>query len=286
MKILVLGITGMLGHTAFRLLSRLPDVEVFGTARSENARARLDPSLHQNVIVGVDVLDQDALLGALARIRPDVVLNCVGLIKQLDNANDPLAALPLNALFPHRLRRACELLGARLIHISTDCVFSGAKGNYKESDIPDASDLYGRSKLLGEVVEENSITLRTSIIGRELNGNNGLIEWFLSQKGNVRGFTKAIFSGFTTDELVHVIVRHVLPNPQLTGLWHVSSAPIAKHDLLTLVRDVYGTDVQIEPDDTLKIDRSLNSDRFRTETGYSPPTWAQMITAMRNFEVN
>jgi dTDP-4-dehydrorhamnose reductase len=286
MRILVLGISGMLGHTAFSLLSRLPDVEVFGTARSEAARARLGPSLRQNVIVGVDVLDQDALLGALARIRPDVVLNCVGLIKQLENANDPLAALPLNALFPHRLRRACELLGARLIHVSTDCVFSGAKGNYKESDIPDATDLYGRSKLLGEVAEKNSITLRTSIIGRELSGNNGLVEWFLSEKGKVRGFTKAIFSGFTTDELVRVIVQHVLPNPQLSGLWHVSSAPIAKHDLLTLVRDVYGTEVQIEPDDTLKIDRSLNSDRFRAETGYSPPTWAQMITAMRNLEVN
>jgi dTDP-4-dehydrorhamnose reductase len=276
----------MLGHTAFGLLSRLPDVEVFGTARSEGARARLGPSLRQNVIVGIDVLDQDALLGVLARIRPDVVLNCVGLIKQLENANDPLAALPLNALFPHRLRRACELLGARLIHVSTDCVFSGAKGNYKESDIPDATDLYGRSKLLGEVAEKNSITLRTSIIGRELSGNNGLVEWFLSEKGKVRGFTKAIFSGFTTDELVRVIVQHVLPNPQLSGLWHVSSAPIAKHDLLTLVRDVYGTEVQIEPDDTLKIDRSLNSDRFRAETGYSPPTWAQMITAMRNLEVN
>ncbi|EUC14721.1 dTDP-4-dehydrorhamnose reductase family protein [Paraburkholderia hospita] len=286
MRILVLGISGMLGHTAFGLLNRTPDLEVFGTARSESARARLDSSLHHKVIVGVDVLDHDALLGALARIRPDVVLNCVGLIKQLENANDPLAALPLNALFPHRLRRACELLGARLIHISTDCVFSGTKGNYKESDIPDANDLYGRSKLLGEVVEQNSITLRTSIIGRELGGNNGLVEWFLSQKGKVRGYTKAVFSGLTTDELVGVVVQHVLPNPQLSGLWHVSSAPIAKHDLLTLVRDVYGTDIQIEPDDTLKIDRSLNSDRFRTETGYSPPTWAQMITAMRNFEVN
>jgi dTDP-4-dehydrorhamnose reductase len=284
MRILVLGASGMLGSAAFRGLADTPGIEAFATARGEGVRRHFAAPLQANLITGIDVLDTDALLGVLARIRPDVVLNCVGVVKQLGAAKDPLVALPLNALLPHRLARTTALAGARLVHISTDCVFRGTIGNYTEAMTPDAEDLYGRSKLLGEVDYPHAITLRTSIIGRELGTSNGLVEWFLGASGPVRGFTRAIFSGLPTGELVRVIVRHVLPHPELSGVWHVGAAPISKHDLLLLLREVYARTTEIEPDPALVLDRSLDSSRFRAATGYMPPAWPVLIEAMRACE--
>ena len=183
MRILVLGMSGMLGSTAFRLLAAEHGHEVHGTARSDSIRRHFSPDMGQNIQIGIDVTDTDALLAVLGRVRPELVLNCVGVIKQLGAARDPLVALPLNALLPHRLARCCGLIGARLVHISTDCVFSGKTGGYTETSFPDADDLYGRSKLLGEVDYPNAVTLRTSIIGHELGSRNGLLEWFLGQSG-------------------------------------------------------------------------------------------------------
>jgi len=271
----------MLGHTAYRLLSAEPGVEAFATVRSDSVLRYLQPSLHAGLSTGVDVLDIDALLSALARVRPDVVVNCVGLVKQLGAANDPLSALPLNSLFPHRLARVCALLGARLVHLSTDCVFRGDKAAYTEDTTPDAYDLYGRSKLLGEVDEPHVVTLRTSIVGRELGSRHGLVEWFLGALGPVRGFTRSVFSGLTTDELTRIIIRHVLPNSNLRGVWHVSADAINKHDLLLLLRGAYGLTTTVEPDDSVVLDRSLDSTRFRAATGYTPPSWPAMIEAMR-----
>jgi dTDP-4-dehydrorhamnose reductase len=271
----------MLGHTAYRLLSAEPGIEAFATVRSDSVLRYLQPSLHAGLSTGVDVLDIDALLSALARVRPDVVVNCVGLVKQLGAANDPLSALPLNSLFPHRLARVCALLGARLVHLSTDCVFRGDKAAYTEDATPDAYDLYGRSKLLGEVDEPHVVTLRTSIVGRELGSRHGLVEWFLGALGPVRGFTRSVFSGLTTDELTRIIIRHVLPNSNLRGVWHVSADAINKHDLLLLLRGAYGLTTTVEPDDSVVLDRSLDSTRFRAATGYTPPSWPAMIEAMR-----
>jgi dTDP-4-dehydrorhamnose reductase len=281
MRVLVLGGTGMLGHASFRVFAGQPGLEAFATLRSEAGRRHFGPELQDGLVTGVDVLDQDALTAALARVRPQLVVNCVGLIKQLGHAKDPLAALPINALFPHRLSRLCALAGARLVHVSTDCVFQGDRGPYTEADRPDADDLYGRSKLMGEVDEPHAITLRTSIIGRELGSRHGLVDWFLGERDPVRGFTRAVFSGLPTVELARVIVEHVIPNPQLHGVWQVSSAPISKHDLLVLVRDAFGRDTRIDPDPSLVIDRSLDSTRFREATGYRPPAWPALVAAMR-----
>lgn len=279
MKILVLGVTGMLGSAVFKTLSMHHDV--YGTVRSSSAKSFFSVTLQQKLIVGVDVIDQDALVTLLADVRPDVVVNCVGLIKQLPNSNDPLVALPINALFPHRLARLCGLEGSRLIHISTDCIFSGDKGMYIESDVSDANDLYGKSKYIGELHDyRHCVTLRTSIIGHELNSNTSLVDWFLSQEGQVKGFTKAIFSGLPTAELARVINKFVLPNPELSGLYHVSSEPIDKCKLLNLVKDVYGKGIDIISDGNVVIDRSLNSNSFRTATGYSPKSWPELIQFM------
>ncbi|CAO4151033.1 dTDP-4-dehydrorhamnose reductase [Methylorubrum thiocyanatum] len=273
----------MLGSAAFQYLSDRFPGSVYATARSPAVK-RIFPRDAANITVGIDVENADALTGFLRDVRPDVVLNCVGVVKQLASAEDPLVAIPINSIMPHRLARLADLVGARLVHISTDCVFTGRKGDYRESDVPDAEDLYGRSKLLGEVDYPNAVTLRTSIIGREIGSRNGLVEWFLSQSGAVRGYKRAIFSGLTTDELVRVIVERVLPNPGLRGVYHVSVDPISKFDLLGIVRDAYGVVTEIEPDDAVAIDRSLNSDRFRAATGYAPPSWPDLIRSMRRFD--
>ncbi|WP_339560290.1 SDR family oxidoreductase [Pseudomonas sp. EA_65y_Pfl1_P113] len=281
MKILILGVTGMLGNAVFRVFSEDAHHDTWGTVRSSAALRYFAPQRQPHLLSGVDVLDQDALTAVLAEVRPDVVINCVGLIKQFADAKDPLTALPINAMLPHRLARLCALSGARLIHISTDCVFSGRKGGYLESDVSDAEDLYGKSKYIGELHDlPHAITLRTSIIGHELNSNHSLVDWFLSQEGSTRGFSKAIFSGLPTAELARVMKDFVLPHPELNGLYHVSAEPIAKLDLLTLIASQYGKSIEIRPDAALVIDRSLNSERFTQATGYQAPTWPQLIELM------
>jgi dTDP-4-dehydrorhamnose reductase len=281
--VLILGANGMLGNAALRLFAGSEGFSAWGTVRSTQAQHRLQPALQARVITGVDVEQSDHLVAVLERTRPQVIINCVGLVKQLEQANDPLAALPINALLPHRLARLAALVGARLVHVSTDCVFSGGKGQYRESDLPDAQDLYGRSKLLGEVDYPNAVTLRTSIIGHELGSAHGLMGWFLAQPGPVRGFTRAIFSGLPTAELARVIRDHVLPQSALHGLYHVASAPISKYDLLKLVALAYGRDLEIQPDARLVIDRSLVAERFGAATGYTAPPWPVLVQTMRDF---
>lgn len=227
------------------------------------------------------MLDHDTLTSVMARVKPDVVINCVGLIKQLAHAKDPLTALPINAMLPHRLASLCELAGSRLIHVSTDCVFSGRKGLYQESDLSDAEDLYGKSKYIGELHEKaQAITLRTSIIGHEPGSNHALVDWFLSQQNSVRGFTKAIFSGLPTVELARVMKDFVIPHPKLNGLYHVAAEPIDKFRLLSLVAAQYGKSIEIRPDDGLVIDRSLDGARFREATGYVAPDWPELVRRM------
>ncbi len=283
-KVLVLGASGMLGNAVLRLFAQSLGHAVVGSARSAGVLRQLPPQLRERVICGVDVENADSLARLFAATRPDVVINCIGLVKQLAQADDPLAALPINALLPHRLARLCELVGARFIHVSTDCVFAGTHGMYSEEDAADAMDLYGRSKHLGEVDQPHAVTLRTSIIGHELDSAHGLIGWFLSQPGPVKGYRRAVFSGLPTVELARVMRDFVIPRPDLRGLFHVSAAPISKFDLLTLVAQEYGKPIQIAPDDAMVIDRSLDSTRFRTLTGYAPPAWPELVRRMRQFD--
>jgi len=282
-RILIFGVSGMLGNTLLRYFAAQDSFEVYGTARSHSAAGRLPSHLHQNIFLNVDAENTDHLIKVISVARPDVMINCVGVVKQLAEAEKPLSAIPLNSLLPHRLAGLAATCHTRLIHVSTDCVFSGDQGGYLESDLPDATDLYGRSKLMGEVDYPNAVTLRTSLIGHELNGSRSLVNWFLSQQGSVKGFTKAIFSGLPTVEIARVIEQFVLPNPGLRGLYHLSAESISKHDLLVLVRDIYGKQIDIIPDDSLVIDRSLNSSRFRDATGFAPKSWPEMIQAMHDF---
>ena len=281
--VLVLGATGMLGHAVLRLFCGSSDFVAWGSVRTTAAHHTMPANLQPRCITGVDVENYDSLARLFARVRPDVVINCIGLVKQLAEADDPLQAIPVNALLPHRLAQLCQVARARLVHISTDCVFAGTKGLYTESDAADAQDLYGRSKHLGEVDYPNAITLRTSIIGHELTTAHSLVGWFLAQNGPIRGFTRAVFSGLPTNELARIIHDYVLPRPQMHGIYHVSVEPITKYALLGLVAQIYGRINVITPDDQVVIDRSLDSTRFRQITGYSPPPWPELVRAMKEF---
>ena len=272
----------MLGHTLFTQLSSQKNLDAYATVRSSSGLPLwFSPGLVEKIRAGVDAYNFDTIIRAFGSIQPDIVINCIGLIKQLPIASDPLAAITINSLLPHRISMICRSAGARMIHISTDCVFDGKKGNYTEGDSSTADDLYGRSKFLGEVAyPPHCLTLRTSIIGHELKGKLGLVEWFLAQEGKVSGFSHAIYSGFPTIEFARIIADHILPNPELAGIYHLSSDPISKYDLLKLVARKYDKNIEIEPYDDFRQDRSLDSSLFRRITGYMAPSWPELVDKM------
>lgn len=282
-RLLVLGASGMLGNAMLRFFAQSAGYEVWGTVRSTAAQNLLPLGLRARLVRGINVACDKSVSDLLAQVRPHALVNCIGLVKQLAEAKDPISAIAVNSLLPHRLARLCEPQGVRLVHVSTDCVFSGGKGLYREEDYPDAQDLYGRSKLLGEVDRPNVVTLRTSIIGHELAGAHGLVDWFLAQSGAVKGFTRAVFSGLPTVELAGVLRDYLLPRPELQGLYHVSADPISKYELLKLLAEIYGRATEIRPSAELAIDRSLDSTRFRTATGYAAPPWPELVRAMYRF---
>ena len=282
MRAIVLGAAGMLGHKLYQELSRR--MPTFATVRrAPAAYARYGIFDERCLVGGVDIASPHDLHRAFAVARPTVVFNAIGIVKQLREAQDPVLSLEVNALFPHRLAALCEAVGARLVHLSTDCVFSGRRGRYEESDLPDPEDLYGRTKLLGEVALPHALTIRTSMIGRELHGAHGLVEWMLSQRGGrIRGFRRAIFSGLTTIELARVLADVAEHHPELHGVWQLSAEPISKYDLLRLIDGAFELGVEIEPDEAVHCDRSLDSGRFREATGYQPRPWPALIDEMRH----
>jgi dTDP-4-dehydrorhamnose reductase len=273
----------MLGSAVYRFFQGSPGYDVYGTVRSAGHAAQLPQSVSAHIMPGVDVENHDNLVALFGRVKPDYIVNCIGLVKQLAAADDVLTAVPINSVLPHRLAALSELVGARLVHMSTDCVFSGSRGMYLEADAADAGDVYGRSKLLGELHYPHTVTLRTSIIGHELNGARSLVNWFLSQEGKVSGYTKAIFSGLPTVEIARVIRDYVLPNPDLRGLFHVSADPISKFDLLRLISAAYGKAIEIQPDERVAIDRSLDSTAFKRATGFRPEPWPELVRRMHQF---
>jgi dTDP-4-dehydrorhamnose reductase len=275
MKILILGSSGMIGRTMFHVLAQRSEWQVYGSVRSKV----FEGSTPGTVVTAIDLTNQDHLENLFGQIRPDILLNCAGLTKHLPDGNAPIPALTMNALLPHRLAQLCEIAKARLIHVSTDCVFSGAVGNYMEQDVTDASDVYGRTKALGEVITNNALTLRTSTIGHEYGTRLGLLEWFLAQS-KCNGFRHAIFSGLPSVEFARVVRDIVIPDLSLTGLYHVGGSPIDKLTLLQEIARIYKKEVEIIVDETFRINRSLNTNKFAAATGYRSPAWPELIEAM------
>nr|WP_283815759.1 SDR family oxidoreductase [Bradyrhizobium lablabi] len=275
---MVLGATGLLGNAVFRSMSETAGARVTGTIRRKKSRA-LFSSAHSAQLVVVEDIENGELLARLFEdTAPDVVINCIAVGRPAPA--EPMRSIEVYSVLPHRLSHWCRRSGARLVQISSDGVFSGSRGSYTEDDLPDATDVYGISKLLGEVTEPHAITLRTSIIGHELQSGSALLEWFLAQQQQCRCFTRAIFAGFPTIVLARIIRDFVIPSRDLSGVYHLASRPISKFDLLQLVARRYGKTIELIPDDRASPDRSLIADRFAKATGYVAPDWPELVDAM------
>lgn len=285
MKVLILGAKGMLGHQLCRVLA--DRMEVWGTVRTLNEILTLSTNetyflQRDHYIENVEVQDLQKIGEILDTIKPDAVINSVGIIKQRDEAKQAIPSIQVNALFPHQLANVCSEHEIRVIHLSTDCVFSGLRGHYSEIDTPDPIDLYGRTKLLGELNRPGCLTLRTSIIGWQLDNFSSLLSWFALQRGKrIKGYQKAIYSGFSTMVMANLIGDILLTRPDLNGLYQVASEPISKFDMLVSLRDKLGwIDIEIEPDSNFYCDRSLVGSRFNAATGWRPPSWDNMLSGI------
>ncbi len=287
MKILVLGVSGMIGSAIYKILHAESSFDVYGGMRDLSSRKFFSAPLQENLVNYGDLVNKETIPFVLEKVNPEVVINCAGLTKHRRGCDNPDIAMPINVDMPHHFSSICNDRNIRFIHISSDCVFSGLKGNYFEDDHPDAADLYGKSKALGEVVSGNSLTLRTSTIGHELHTNYGLLEWFLSRDKECFGFSKAIFSGLPSVVFAEVIKNFVLSNNHLRGLYHVSADPINKYDLLKLIAKIYGKKIKIKRDSEFTIDRSLNYQKFQVATGYTPDAWPDLIETMyKNYKTD
>lgn len=281
MKVLVIGVSGMLGHKIFIDLKRNKSLQVFGLCRNLEAIGNFSKDDLNDVQDDFSVDKIDDLDKYIDSLRPKFIINCVGVIKQSKSINKHSETIKINSLFPHELARIASKYNSKLIHFSTDCVFSGKKGMYEETDLEDAIDLYGRSKLLGEVNYDEHLTLRTSMIGHELNNKSSLLEWFLKQKGrSVDGFSKATFSGLPTISISRIINQIIENHEDLQGLYHLSAEPINKFTLLNLIQKIYSLDIKVNRETEFFIDRSLNPSKFYNDTGILVPSWDELILAM------
>jgi len=282
-RLLILGSTGLLGSTILKYFSTKTNYECFGAIRKNSDRKKLN-NINNLKLHKIDFNKPNDIRKAFISIKPYLIINCIGVVKQVLNKNSNSEIIRVNSFLPHYLSElANENNKIRFIHFSTDCVFSGTLGNYSENDIADAKDIYGSSKILGEVNNSNTLTLRTSIIGHELKTKYSLLNWFLSQKKSIKGYKKAIFSGLTTLEISRVLEKYIIPNKKMRGIYHLSGNPISKYDLLNIIKKTYKKKIKIMPDSKIKINRSLNSSLFQKTTGYKPTTWDQLIKAMYEF---
>ena len=279
-RILIFGANGMLGHKLVQQFG--PKFDVFGTIRGTFETVEKYGIFDQaKIIEEVSATDIASIEAAVQTAQPDVVINAIGIIKQVPSAKDVITTLEINSIFPHRLAEFGEKYGFRLITISTDCVFDGVRGFYNEEDTPNATDLYGKSKNLGEVTGPNCLTIRSSIIGRELDSSHSLIEWFLTKSGKtIKGFANAIYSGFPTIVFADIIASLIIDHKELSGLHHIAAEPINKFDLLTLVNKYFNAGVTLDRDEDFRIDRSLDGSRFANLTGFKPQPWEEMINRM------
>jgi len=285
-KVIILGATGMLGNTLFRYLITDPNLEVLGTVRSNSYKKKFDPAFRDSLLSIKNIVKRVVLNQVLNKHKPDMVINCIGQIKQDHRIKNPSSIIEINSLFPHLVNELCVQSSIRLIHFSTDCVFDGTAGNYKEADNPNPIDLYGRSKLLGELNNEHSLTIRTSMIGHELSTNKSLLNWVLNQDKKINGFTKAIFSGLPALELAIIIKERIIPNLEINGILHVSGIPISKYHLIKIILKEYKKKVTLEKFSDLQIDRSLDCQKFFNISGYKSKSWTQLISEMHAFEKN
>jgi len=287
LKLLILGASGLLGNTLIKYFLKKSDFQTFGTIRYNSQVEFFNKKYHKNFTILKDILNFAELENIVGNIRPNVVINCIGLNNKIKK-NDFFTIekyILINSLYPHKLQSICSRFGIRLIQLSSDCVFSGIKGNYSEKDLPDPLDIYGKSKLMGELESDNCLTIRKSAIGHELITKDGLLDWFLSRNDKVEGYKKAIFSGLTVLELARIIDIFILPRKELKGILHIAGFPISKYDLLNMISSEYKKSIELIPNDSFKINRSLDSTYFTRITGYQIQPWPLLIKSMHEFKL-
>jgi len=282
-KLIVLGSTGLLGSTLLKYFSKQSNIKCYGIIRKNSDIDKLK-NIKNVKLYKIDYNNKNSILKVFNKIKPNLIINCIGVVKQLTHKNQLSEIIRINSFLPHYLTELANVKSkTRFIQFSTDCVFSGTKGKYKETDFPGAQDIYGRSKLLGELTYPNTLTLRTSIIGHELQTKYSLLSWFLDQKKPIKGYKNAIFSGLTALEIAKFLDKFIIPNKKLNGMYHLSGNTISKYELLNLVKSVYKKDIKIIIDKKVKINRSLNSNLLQKQTGYKPPNWTKLIQEMFEF---
>ena len=274
----------MLGHTLIKYLISKNNLDVEFSVRNKSRQKLCKEIFNKEAKYFVDANEPSSILKAIEIYKPNFCINCLGIIKQKEDAKNYIKSIQINSLIPHLISDYCKRYDSQLIHISTDCIFSGKKGNYLDSDTPDPIDLYGRSKLLGEVSNSNAITIRTSIIGPEISSANGLFEWFRNKEGIIYGYQNAWFSGFTTIELSRIIYKFIIQGKIKNDIYNLSSYAINKYELLKLINKVYVLNKKIIADNSVVIDRTLNCDKFSRETGFIQDKWENMIIGMRDFD--
>jgi len=287
MKIIILGSNGLVGNTITKYFFERENYQIIPILRDYSKLKLFHKKFHQNFLVIENILNYPETEKIFKSINPDILINCLGITNK-EILNNPFKVekfITINSLFPHWLQRICSDLGARLIHLSTDCIFSGNKGFYSENDIPDPPDIYGRSKLLGELNYENTLTIRKSVIGHELITKKGLLEWFLDQTNFVQGYKNVIFSGITVLELARLIDNYIIPRSDLKGILNISGESISKFDLLKILAQVYDKSIEIIPNESMKINRTLNGSQFNKLTGYKISSWSSLIKSMYEFNL-
>ena len=278
MKILVFGATGMIGHKMFQLLT-MNNLEASGTVRHAPANyLSVSFFANQRIIPSIDVTKLASVQSLLNSRNPDIIINCVGITLRKPEIKDEELCVKVNAEFPHFLKKYVEVNKKYLIHFSTDCVFSGKADSYTEDSKPDATDVYGRTKALGEVSGDHALTLRGSQLGSEVFGKSELLEWAIAQSGqSIKGYDQAIYSGVTTNGVADLVADLIQRPKRLTGLYQVASQPISKYDLLCKVNQIFKLRMKIEPDSSYKNRKVLSAAKIASEIGYRCASWDQML---------
>lgn len=287
MRIHVAGVDGMLGSTLFRHLAADSALQVLGTVRSKQPESSIrimGPSSNASIVGDMPATDEGSFLRLLTDFKPDIIINCIGVCQLPRNASEAVKLITANSLWPHRLAKLAGDLGARLIHFSSDGVFSGRRGQYRESDNPDPIDYYGRSKLLGEPDYPHCLTLRTSMIGHANKESNQLVDWLIRQNGKIKGYRHVVFTGLPTVEIASIVRTILLSREDMTGIWHLASEPISKFDLLRLIVMRYGLDIEVVPTPEPVSNRSLNASKFHDATDYVAPSWPELVDKMYEFQ--
>jgi len=282
LKILILGAGGMLGHKLYQTLSKTYDDVIPVFRKNKEHYHKFNLYKPEKMIGNTDVTDQSKLLAVLNSVKPDIICNCIGKTTRKINSEDSQSVIYLNSFLPHFISKWSSENNSYFIHFSTDCVFSGKNGPYKPNDFRDSRDLYGLSKILGETNSKYGLTIRTSIVGREIENQTEFFEWIFSSKNkSVSGYKNVFYSGVTTNYLSEVVAQLITKDSKSHGLLQVASPPISKLNLIKKVNSLFGLGMKINTDASKVSNKILSPVKFTITSGIKTQTWDEMLNTLK-----